>query len=194
MLKGSSIRVVGEAATLNGAVESVRAHRADVLLVDLQILVGDSTTFLAGIEAARPMAKVVVVASLERAADLPHAIGGRCSGFLTKHVTPQGLVKAVRAVVNGESVVEPGLLNELLGELAKRPTRIAVEPTDMLSVTERDVLRLIAEGKTNRHIAQELGYSLGTVKNYVQKIMAKLGVTDRVQAAVKAARVGLHTE
>jgi DNA-binding NarL/FixJ family response regulator len=106
-------------------------------------------------------------------------------------VTARKLIQTVRAVASGERVVEPVLLNELLGELGKRKSTTESETTEALSVTEREVLRLITRGQTNRQIAQALGYRLGTVKSYVQRIMLKLGVADRIQAAVKAARYGL---
>jgi two-component system, NarL family, response regulator DevR len=191
MLAGSSLRVVGEASSVGEVLSRVRTKRPDVLLLDLQLRGADSLDFLREAKTSQPRMQVVVVVSRERAAHLPEAINLGCSGFLTKQVTASQLVKTVRAVVHGDGVVEPGLLHELLGEVSRQPAKLPEPHREALSVPEREVLRLITEGRTNRQIAQALGYSFGTVKNYVQKIMLKLAVTDRTQAAVKAARTGL---
>jgi DNA-binding NarL/FixJ family response regulator len=191
VFSGSSVRVVGEAASVTEAVSSVRRKEPDVLLMDLQLRGNNSPDCLTEIKSARPEMRIVIVASRERAAYLVHAINLGCSGFVTKEVTARRLIQTVRAVASGERVVEPALLNELLGEVGKRKSTTESETTEALSVTEREVLRLITRGQTNRQIAQALGYRLGTVKSYVQRIILKLGVADRIQAAVKAARYGL---
>ena len=191
MLAGSSLRVIGEASSVGEVLSRVRTKRPDVLLLDLQLRGADDLDFLREAKRSQPQMQVVVVVSRERAAHLPEAINLGCSGFLTKHATPAQLVKTVRAVVHGDGVVEPGLLHELLGEVARQSSKIPEPHGEALSIPEREVLGLITQGRTNRQIAQSLGYSFGTVKNYVQKIMLKLAVTDRTQAAVKAARTGL---
>jgi len=183
VFSGSSVRVVGEAASVTEAVSSVRRKEPDVLLMDLQLRGNNSPDCLTEIKSARPEMRIVIVASRERAAYLLHAINLGCSGFVTMEVTARRLIQTVRAVASGE--------RELLGELGKRKSTTESETTEALSVTEREVLRLITRGQTNRQIAQALGYRLGTVKSYVQRIMLKLGVADRIQAAVKAARYGL---
>jgi len=183
--------VVGEAASVTEVVSSVRRKEPDVLLMDLQLRGNNSPDCLAEIKSARPEMRIVIVTPREQAAYLLHAINLGCSGFVSKEVTARRLVQTVRAVASGARVVEPVLLNELLAELGKRKSTTASETTEALSVTEREVLRLITQGQTNRQIAQALGYRLGTVKSYVQRIMLKLGVADRIQAAVKAARDGL---
>ena len=191
VFSGSSVRVVGEAASVTEAVSRVRRKEPDVLLMDLQLRGNNGPDCLTEIKAARPEMRIIIVGSRERAAYLLHAINLGCSGFVTKEVTARRLIHTVRAVAAGERIVEPVLLNELLGEVGKRTRTTESETTETLSVTEREVLRLITRGQTNRQIAQALGYRLGTVKSYVQRIILKLGVADRIQAAVKAARYGL---
>jgi len=178
MLAGSSLRVIGEASSVGEVLSRVRTKRPDVLLLDLQLRGADDLAFLREAKRSQPQMQVVVVVSRERAAHLPEAINLGCSGFLTKHATPAQLVKTVRAVIHGDGVVEPGLLHELL---AKCP---GSHPRSRSPTWRRcRFLGLITQGRTNRQIAQSLGYSFGTVKNYVRKIMLKLAVTDRTQGA-----------
>jgi len=191
MLKTSGVRVVGEASSVDEVLAGIRRKKPDLLLLDLQLRDAENLGFLREAKSSRPGMQVIIVVSRDQVAHLPEAIGLGCSGFLTKQVTPKQLVKTVRAVIAGDGVVEPGLLHEVLGEVTSRPARVSEPPAETLSVPERQVLRLITEGRTNLQIAQALGYSLGTVKSYVQKIMLKLAVKDRTQAAVKATRTGL---
>jgi DNA-binding NarL/FixJ family response regulator len=191
LFKGSTVRVVGEAASVSETVSRIRRTKPDVLLIDLALRDNTSPECLTEIKSVRPGTRIIVVVSPERAAYLLHAFKLGCLGFVTKEVTARRLIQAVRAVASGERVLEPGLLSELVGEVDKRPSTTEIETIETLSVTEREVLRLITRGQTNRQIAQALGYRLGTVKSYVQRIMLKLGVADRIQAAVKAARYGL---
>jgi two-component system nitrate/nitrite response regulator NarL len=194
LFKGSTVRVVGEAASVSETVSAIRRTKPDVLLIDLALRDNTSPECLTEIKSSRPDTRIIVVVSPERAAYLLHAIKLGCVGFVTKEVTARRLIQAVRAVASGERVLEPGLLSELVGEVDKRPSTTESETAEALSVTELEVLRLIARGQTNRQIAHRLGYRLGTVKSYVQRIMRKLGVADRVQAAVRAARCGLDQE
>jgi DNA-binding NarL/FixJ family response regulator len=191
VFNGSSVRVVGEAASVHETVSQIRRKEPDVLLMDLQLRGNQSPDCLKEIKSARPETRIIVVVSHERVAYLLPAINVGCSGFVTKEVTARRLIQTVRAVASGERVLESELLNELLGEVSKRPSPTELEAIETLSVTEREVLWLIARGQTNRQIGQMLGYRLGTVKSYVQRIMLKLGVADRIQAAVKATRYGL---
>src|SRR5260370_29576187 len=122
VFRGSSVRVVGEAGSVPEAVSSVRRKEPDVLLMDLQLRGNNSPDCLTEIKSARPEMRIVIVASRERAAYLLHAINLGCSGFVTMEVTARRLIQTVRAVASGGRGVEPGLLNELLGELGKRKT------------------------------------------------------------------------
>ena len=191
MLDKSAVRVVGEASSVGEVLAGIRRRKPDLLLLDLQLRGAETLGFLREAKSYHPGMHVIIVVSREQAAHLPEAISLGCSGFLTRQATPKQLIKTVRAVIAGDGVVEPGLLHELLGEVARHPARVPEPPTETLSAPEREVLRLITGGRTNLQIAQSLGYSLGTVKSYVQKIMLKLSVKDRTQAAVMATRTGL---
>lgn len=188
---GSSVRVVGEAASVNETLSRIRRKEPDILLMDLHLRGNNSPDCLTGIKSARPEMRIVIVGSREQVAYLRHAINLGCLGFVTKEVTARRLIQTVRTVASGERVLEPELLNELLGEVEKGSSATKIETTETLSVIERDVLRLITQGQTNRQIAQTLGHRLSAVKSCVQRIMLKLGVEHRIQAAVKAARHGL---
>jgi DNA-binding NarL/FixJ family response regulator len=143
------------------------------------------------IKEAHPEVSVVVITPSRSPRVLSRALSLGCSGYLLITVGRRELVRAIRSIVGGECVLEPAELRETLRKLPRQPRHGAPPLVEPLSVPERDVLRLITGGQTNREIAGHLGYSVGTVKDYVQRIIEKLGVSDRTQAAVLAVRRGL---
>jgi DNA-binding NarL/FixJ family response regulator len=115
------------------------------------------------------------------------------AGFVLKDASRREVVAAVRQVLSGESPLDPKLAAQLIRRLAGQPREASPQHTDELTQRELDVLRLVAEGKTNAEIAQALFISVGTVKVHVERIIDKLGVSDRTQAAVRAVEFGYIT-
>ena len=187
MLDGSGIEVVGEAATAADAVDAAARVRPDVVLLDIELADGNGLDALAGIKAGTPEASVLVVTMHDESRLVRRAIEAGASGYVLKGVGRRELLAAVRAVRDGESVIDPDLLRSLVAETAA-PPRPAVTG-DQLTTVDREVLRLVAQGLTNREIADRMRWSIATAKKYVQRILGKLGVSDRTQAAVEAMRI-----
>ena len=191
MLKAQDIRVVAQAGTADEALRLAGARSVDLVLAHVRIDEAAAVDLLCRIKDSRPEVSIVILTGSDDPVSLSKALASGCSGYLHENVDRVGLLKAVRAVARGECVVEPTLLQSLLKDLARKPDDRQAVRAVPLTVPEQGVLRLITEGGTNREIAQRLGYSLGTVKEYVQRIIEKLEVSDRTQAAVKALRLGL---
>jgi NarL family two-component system response regulator LiaR len=180
------MQVVGEAATGAEAVAQAEELRPDLVLLDLVM------PDLGGIEAAGrirkacPETKVIVLTSYAEDENVIPALKAGASGYLLKDVEPAELADAVRRVHRGEALLHPAIASRVLREVVEpQPDR------DALTARELDVLRLLARGLPNKLIARDLGIAERTVKTHVSSILAKLGVTDRTQAALHAVRAGL---
>ncbi len=175
------IEVVAEAATAIEALEAAERVEPDVVLIDLVM------PRLDGIEAIRrlreqvPSARAIVLSSFVDDDKLFPAVRAGAAGYLLKDVQPQELVEAIRTVHGGGALLHPQVAARLLEELTEDP----------LTPREREVLVLIGRGMPNKLIARELSLSEKTVKAHVSSILAKLGVTDRTQAALYAVREGI---
>ena len=188
MLGASDVRVVGDAGTAREALRLIEARSPNVVLI---VADENATDLLRRIKEKSPKVSVIILDGDPGPSDVSRAIAAGCSGYLHKRVGRVELVRAIRGVARGECIVEPGFLKGLLEEVARQQAAAKPGRPEGLTVYEREVLRLITEGQTNRQIAQRLGYKVGTVKDYVQKIIRKLEVSDRTQAAVKAVRLKL---
>ena len=193
------MEVVGEAANGLEAVEAATRMRPDVVVMDIRMPLLDgiqATRRLAGPDAADPP-KILVVTTFNVDAYVYDAFRVGASGFLLKDAPPAELVNGVRTVARGEALLAPAVTRTLIGHFAERlrpgdPSRTAREEVvRTLTPRELEVLELIAEGLSNAEIAAELFITPETVKTYVSRILAKLGLRDRVQAVVLAYRVGL---
>lgn len=191
MLKAPDIRLVGEASGANETLRLVSKRKPTLVLLGGRISAADSIGLLRRMKKKWPELGVIMVTMNEDPRTVSGALALGSSGYLLKTVRGAQLLKAVRAAARGECVLEPPRLRKILNELLNQEATHKAGSSEQLTATERDVLRLITEGWTNRQIARRLGYSLGTVKDYVQKIIQKLEVSDRTQAAVKAVRLGL---
>jgi RNA polymerase sigma factor (sigma-70 family) len=191
------IDVVGEAATGGGALEGVRATRPDVVLMDVRMPAMD------GLEATRRITadpelrgvRVLVLTTFELDEYVFEALRAGASGFVVKDIEPTELLQAVRVVASGEALLSPGATRRLIAEFVARPERRRVAPAALAVLTEREreVLALVAAGRSNDEIAAELCITAATAKTHVSRAMAKLDARDRAQLVVIGYETGLVT-
>ncbi|MBA3329963.1 MAG: response regulator transcription factor [Actinobacteria bacterium] len=182
------IEVVGEAEDGREAVEEATRLRPDVILMDLVMPRLDGVGAMRALRETVPEARVIVLTSFLDDDKLLPAVRSGAAGYLLKNAHPQELARAVRAAHAGEALLDPAVAARLLDTLAADGGE---EPLDRLTPREHEVLVLIGRGFANKRIARELELSEKTIKTYVGHVLAKLGVTDRTQAAVVAVRAGL---
>lgn len=192
MLADSEFVVTGEASSGKEAIAIANGMKPDITLLDIRMAGGDGFEALVGLKANHPKMAVVMLSTYDNPTYMARAVAGGASGYLLKGIEQEELLTAMRAVVRGEMLLS---LQDLVRSL--RSVSDGVHQTDLiapLTQREEEVLRLLSTGLTNREIAEVLFISEGTVKTHVEHIIGKLGVSDRVQAAVWAARQGLVTE
>jgi DNA-binding NarL/FixJ family response regulator len=178
------ITVVGEAADGAQAARLAAELRPDVLLLDLKLPVLDGVGVLRELRDRGCRVRALVLTSAADHTLAALALQAGAAGFLYKDVDPEALVRAVRSVHDGHTVLAP----EAAGLLLPGAQRAAVTGLGALTGREREVLTLLADGRSNREIARLLSVSEKTVKTHVSSVLAKLGVADRTQAAVIAVR------
>jgi NarL family two-component system response regulator LiaR len=183
------IEVVGEAGDGAEGVEAAERLRPDVVLMDLVMPRLDGVGAMRELRRRLPDARVIVLTSFTDEEKLLPALQAGAAGYLLKNAEPAELARAVRAAHAGEALLDPAVAARLLASIAE--PRDA--PADPLTPREREVLALIGRGYANKRIALELGIAEKTVKTHVGHVLAKLGVSDRTQAALHAARVGLRS-
>nr|WP_221473154.1 response regulator transcription factor [Planomonospora venezuelensis] len=181
--------VVGEAADGAEAVELVESLSPDVLLLDLKMPVLDGLGTLLLLAGRERPPKVLVLTSVGDRRDVAPAMRAGAAGFLYKDVEPTALVQAIRAVHGGQVLLAPEAAEAVLAGVSGTGERAG--PVAALTDREREVLALIASGRSNREIARELAVAEKTVKTHVSNVLMKLGVQDRTQAALYAVRHGL---
>ncbi len=186
------LEVIGEAATGREAVALSSQLQPDLVLMDIRMPDLDGLMATRAIKEELPRTSILVVTLSEDPDYLLEALRVGAAGFVLKDASRREVVAAVRQVLSGESPLDPKLAAQLIRPLAGQPPP-KEEPArhgDNLTQRELEVLRLVAEGKTNHDIAQALFVSVGTVKVHVERIIDKLGVSDRTQAAVRAVELG----
>jgi two-component system, NarL family, response regulator LiaR len=182
------IAVVGEAGDGEEAVRQAEALRPDVVLMDLVMPRLDGVGAMRELRRRLPATRVIVLTSFAEDQRLLPAIQAGAAGYLLKNVAPSELARAVRAAHAGEALLDTlvaARLVEAIAQPAGEPAR------ERLTAREQEVLGLIARGFSNKRIARELGIAEKTVKTHVGHVLAKLGVSDRTQAALHAVRMGL---
>ena len=182
------IEVAGEAGDGQEGVAAAERLLPDVVLMDLVMPRLDGVGAMRELRRRLPGVKVIVLTSFADDGKLLPAVQAGAAGYLLKNAQPQELARAVRAAHAGEALLDPQIAARLLASIA-RPAGDA--EADQLTPRESEVLELIARGFSNKRIARELGIAEKTVKTHVGHVLAKLGVTDRTQAALHAVRAGL---
>ncbi|MFH9728454.1 response regulator [Streptomyces sp. NPDC017254] len=188
------MEVVGEAATAEQALARGPALRPDVAVLDVRLPDGDGISVCRELRSRMPDVACLMLTSFDDEDALLDAIMAGAAGYVLKQIKGSDLVSAVRTVATGQSMLDPATTARLMHSL--RDPEAAKPPEDerltVLSDRERSVLDLIGEGLTNRQIAKRLYLSEKTVKNHISRLLGKLGVERRVQAAVIAAQVHEH--
>lgn len=179
------ITVVGEASDGREAVGVVRDTLPDIVLMDLVMPNSDGVEATRAITSMAPSTRVIVLTSFSEDEKVFASIKAGAQGYLMKDVLPSDLVKAIRTVYRGEAQLDPEIARKLMQEFTNPQPQT---PRHDLTERELEVLRLIAHGKTNRDISEELVLSEKTVKTHVSNILQKLHLSDRTQAAVYALR------
>ncbi|HEX4692714.1 MAG TPA: response regulator transcription factor [Solirubrobacteraceae bacterium] len=182
------IEVVGEAGDGEAAVREAEIRRPDVILMDLVMPRLDGVGAMRELRRRMPECRVIVLTSYAQDDRLLPAIQAGAAGYLLKDAEPREIARAVRAAHAGEALLAPAIAARLVAAIAQPA---GARPTQRLTPREREVLALIGRGLPNKRIARELGVSEKTVKTHVGHVLAKLGVTDRTQAALHAVREGL---
>lgn len=192
MLDGErGLEVVGEAADGQQALALCRRLRPDLVLMDVRMPKLDGLTATSAIKRECTGTSVIMVTMHENSDYLLEALKAGAAGYVLKGATKREIITTVRQVLGGESALQPELATRLLRRLANEGPTDAAAPAEQLTPREREVLRLVAQGQTNQEIGRELTLSVSTVKTHVEHIIAKLEVSDRTQAAVRAAQLGL---
>ena len=212
LINHSNCEVVGAAADGREALILCRRLRPDLVLMDVQMPEMDGLAATRAIKQEFPDIAVLILTNHEDPDFLLEAIKAGAAGYIVKNATPQEIIEAVHRVLSGESPLSQEISAQLLrrlvaekqqerslegGTASTRPPEErpgAASLTEPLALREAEVLRLVACGQTNQQIAQNLFVSMSSVKKYVRGVIGKLGVSDRVQAAVRATELGLLSE
>jgi DNA-binding NarL/FixJ family response regulator len=189
------IEVVGEAGNGAEALDRVAVLRPDVVLMDLHMPVLDGIGATRRLRVEHPEVRVLALTTFDDDEDVFSALRAGAVGYLLKDVSSDRLVEALLAAARGESVLQPSVAAKVVARFARMPDDEGTpRPQPLvvpLSERELGVLRLLADGSSNREIAAALFLAEGTVKNHVTNVLAKLGARDRTQAALRARSLGL---
>jgi DNA-binding NarL/FixJ family response regulator len=189
------IEVVGEAGNGDEALRRAAELTPDVVLMDLRMPVLDGVATTRRLRVEQPEVRVIALTTFDDDEDVFAALRAGAVGYLLKDVSSARLVEAVLAAARGESVLQPSVAAKVVARFAQMPEAPSAprpQPlVDPLSDRELEVLRLLADGHSNREIAGTLFLAEGTVKNHVTNVLSKLGARDRTQAALRARALGL---
>jgi DNA-binding NarL/FixJ family response regulator len=189
------VDVVGEAGDCAEALRRAAELAPDVVLMDLRMPVLDGVAATRRLRIEQPGVRVIALTTFDDDEDVFAALRAGAVGYLLKDVSSAKLVEAVQAAARGETVLQPSVAVKVVARVARlsdtAPTSRPQPLVDPLSHRELEVLRLLADGRSNREIAGALFLAEGTVKNHVTNVLAKLGARDRTQAALRARALDL---
>ena len=188
------LQVVGEASQGQEALDQYASLQPDVVLMDVRMPVMDGVESTRQLMSLWPQCRVIILTTFDDDEYVFEGLRAGALGYLLKDVSIQELADAIRTVMAGGVLIEPSVARKVVAEFARMtslPPRASSGLDDPLSEREVDILRLLAQGLTNREIARRLYLAEGTVKNYVTNILSKIGARDRTQAALRARELGL---
>ncbi len=189
LLAGTDVELVGEVSTGDAAVKYALSNAVDVVLMDIRMPEGDGLTALGRIKLDKPEMPVLMLSTFDNPTYIARSVALGASGYLLKGCSKEELLNAIHTAASGESAWTRDELRRVTGALAT--PRLAADVEVPLTQRESEVLKQLALGLTNKEIANTLHISYETVKEHVQHILGKIGVSDRTQAAVWAVRKGL---
>jgi DNA-binding NarL/FixJ family response regulator len=189
-----AIEVVGEAGDGRDALHRTRLLSPDIVLMDVRMPDRDGIAATRDVLAAFPHVKVVILTTFEQDDYIFGALRAGASGFLLKRTRPEDLVAAIHTVAAGDSLLSPSVTSRVIERMARQPAPDTTNDARLATLTqrERQVLELVARGLSNGEIAGTLVIEESTVKTHTSRILAKLGVRDRVQAVIFAYEHGLN--
>ena len=189
LFAGTDVEIVGEAKTGEETIQMALERELDIVLLDIRMPGGDGLNVLGRLKLDRPQLPVLILSTYDNPTYVARAVALGAAGYMLKSADRETLLDAIRRVAAGESAWTRDELRRVTGALATPRLNADVEVP--LTQRESEVLRQLALGLTNKEIAQALHISYETVKEHVQHILRKVGVSDRTQAAVWAVRKGL---
>ncbi len=191
------IRIVGQAGDGVEALAQADALKPDVVLMDVRMPRMDGVEATRQIRARLPATQVIILTTFDDDEYVFEGLRAGAMGYLLKDVSAETIADAIRRVARGEALIQPSIARKVVAEFTRLGTptnrpQLQAQPSspDALSEREMEILRLLAQGLSNREIADKLFITEGTVKNHVSNILAKLGVRDRTQAVLKAKENG----
>jgi DNA-binding NarL/FixJ family response regulator len=189
ILQGADVKIVAEATSGDAAIRAALKHKPDLVLLDVRMSDGDGLAALSRIKLERPELPVLMFSAFDNPAYVARAVALGAAGYVLKGASKDKLIDAIKKAAKGETIWAREELRRVTGALAT--PRLASDVDVPLTKRESEVLKQLAKGSTNKQIAEELEISYETVKEHVQHILRKIGVTDRTQAAVWSVRKGL---
>lgn len=188
------LQVVGEARNGEEALRLAGALTPDVILMDLRMPVLNGVAATRHLKRVQPDIKVIVLTTFDDDEDVFEGLRAGAVGYLLKDVASEKLVEAIRAIARGAAFLQPSIAGKVIAEFARLSPSVPPQAQSLiepLSERELDILLRLSQGASNKEIADGLVITVGTVKNHVTSILAKLGVRDRTQAALKAKELGI---
>jgi DNA-binding NarL/FixJ family response regulator len=189
LLADTDVKIVAEASSGEAAVRLIAKHKPQVVLLDVRMAEGDGLVALGRIKMENPNLAVLMFSGFDNPTYIARAVALGANGYVMKGTTKEKLLSAIRRAAEGENIWAREELRRVTGALAAPRLNSDVEAP--LTKRESEILRHLTLGQTNKEIAQALKISYETVKEHVQHVLQKIGVTDRTQAAVWAVRKGL---
>ncbi|GAC1357848.1 MAG: response regulator transcription factor [Herpetosiphon sp.] len=183
--------VVAEAGDGASAVAQARLHRPDVVLMDVQMPRMNGVEATAQLTIALPATRVIILTTFDYDEYVFDGIKAGARGYLLKDTPADELLATIRRVHAGESMIQPSVATRMIAEFSRRQSAVQQSEYEALSERERDVLRLLSEGLSNKAIAHRLVLAEGTIKNHVSTILDKLQATNRTEAARRGREQGL---